>query len=69
MELGNVVDCLLNPAHPDNGGKAAFFQSLGFRRENGVEFQAALLELAIVSDDGQKFGLAAWGQVYSRRTT
>ena len=25
-----VTDYLLNPAHPDSGGKAEFFHSLGF---------------------------------------
>jgi len=28
-----IVDYLLNPAHPDNGGKAAFFVALGFSRD------------------------------------
>jgi hypothetical protein len=30
VERGKIVDYLLNAAHPDNGGKAAFFLSLGF---------------------------------------
>lgn len=30
VERHKVVDYLLNPAHPDNGGKAQFFESLGF---------------------------------------
>ena len=29
-----IIDYLLNPAHPDNGGKAQFFTSLGFHRED-----------------------------------
>ena len=28
-----AADYLLNPAHPDNGGKAEFFTRLGFRRD------------------------------------
>ena len=28
-----ISDYLLNAAHPDNGGKAEFFDSLGFRRD------------------------------------
>ena len=28
-----ITDYLLNPAHPDNGGKADFFKQLGFHRE------------------------------------
>lgn len=41
-----VVDYLLNPAHPDNGGKAEFFGSLGFRREEWELFARALRDLA-----------------------
>ena len=33
VEQAKIVDYLLNPAHPDNGGKVAFFLSLGFNRE------------------------------------
>ena len=29
-----IRDYLLNAAHPDNGGKAAFFMALGFRAED-----------------------------------
>ena len=32
VEPDKIADYLLNAAHPDNGGKAAFFESLGFRR-------------------------------------
>jgi hypothetical protein len=32
IEREKVTDYLLNPAHPDNGGKAAFFLLLGFNR-------------------------------------
>jgi hypothetical protein len=32
VERGKVLDYLLNDAHPDNGGKAQFFESLGFSR-------------------------------------
>lgn len=30
IESRKIVDYLLNAAHPDNGGKAAFFESVGF---------------------------------------
>jgi hypothetical protein len=30
VERPKIVDYLLNSAHPDNGGKAQFFESLGF---------------------------------------
>ena len=39
VERHRVVDDLLNPAHPDNGGKAQFFESL--------EFSADLADLLI----------------------
>jgi hypothetical protein len=34
VERPKVVDYLLNSAHPDNGGKAEFFESLGFSKES-----------------------------------
>ena len=34
VERHKVLEYLLNAAHPDNGGKAKFFQLLGFTREN-----------------------------------
>ena len=30
VEEEKITEYLLNSAHPDNGGKAAFFQKLGF---------------------------------------
>jgi hypothetical protein len=33
-EREKITEYLLNPAHPDNGGKAPFFTALGFEREN-----------------------------------
>ena len=37
---------LLNPAHPDNGGKAAFFIALGFARSDVEPLRSALIRLA-----------------------
>ena len=31
VEREKLTDYLLNPSHPDNGGKAPFFLALGFR--------------------------------------
>ena len=45
-----IFDYLLNAAHPDNGGKAAFFMALGFSRENWPALAAALRKLAQASD-------------------
>jgi hypothetical protein len=33
VERKKIVDYLLNPAHPDNGGKAQFFDKLKFHRK------------------------------------
>lgn len=44
-EQTKIVDYLLNPEHPDNGGKAAFFHRLGFTRERWQEMAQVLCEL------------------------
>lgn len=49
VERQKVVDYLLNPAHPDNGGKAQFFMSKGFAVSTWETFAAALRQLAIES--------------------
>lgn len=41
-----IVDYLLNAAHPDNGGKAKFFEGLGFRRDAWEELASALERVA-----------------------
>lgn len=54
---------MLDPAHPDNGGKAEFFESLGFQRGDWKSLGAALLALArqtevaqsLKSPHGQKY--------------
>lgn len=46
VEREKVVDYLLNAAHPDNGGKAQFFEGLGFRREEWRTLAAAFRTLA-----------------------
>ncbi len=33
IEKEKILDYLLNLAHPDNGGKAAYYLGLGFSRE------------------------------------
>ena len=50
VEPEKVAEYLLNPGHPDNGGKAAFFQMLGFERINWSVFAAALRKLAIMGE-------------------
>ena len=46
VEREKIVDYLLNAAHPDNGGKAAFFLALGFRQEEWQTLAAAFRRLA-----------------------
>lgn len=41
-----ITNYLLNAAHPDNGGKAAFFQELGFTVAEWHLFTAALRQIA-----------------------
>ena len=45
-----VADYLLNAAHPDNGGKAEFFERHGFQRDDWKTLAAALKHLAINGD-------------------
>jgi hypothetical protein len=44
-----IVDYLLDPAHPDNGGRTEFFTQHGFHRERREVPAAALKALAVES--------------------
>ncbi len=46
VEREKIEDYLLNAAHPDNGGKAAFFEGLGFRRDRWETLATALRMVA-----------------------
>lgn len=46
VELTKVTDYLLNPGHPDNGGKARFFESCGFPASEPSRLVAALKDVA-----------------------
>jgi hypothetical protein len=46
VEEAKVLDYLLNAAHPDNGGKAAFFLGLGFSRTRWQDLANALKNVA-----------------------
>ena len=50
VEQEKICDYLLDPAHPDNGGKAAFFLSHGFSREEWFALATAFLGLAMVAE-------------------
>jgi hypothetical protein len=62
-----VEHYLLNAAHPDNGGKANFFEALGFRRTEWTVLATALHTMAHTSEvtqrlkspHGQKFIIVA----------
>ena len=54
IEKEKIVNYLLNAAHPDNGGKAAFFLELGFNRRQGKLPRAWNLRM-----DGSMFWKAA----------
>ena len=53
VERAKITDYLLNPAHPDNGGKAAFFDDLGFCLLQWEELAGAFLKLARTTDVAQ----------------
>jgi len=46
VERHKLLEYLLNAAHPDNGGKAQFFESLGFTSENPEPLAGALTAVA-----------------------
>ncbi|MBI5153938.1 hypothetical protein HZA57_01770 [Candidatus Poribacteria bacterium] len=50
IDREKVCNYLLNPEHPDNGGKAAFFLGLGFCVAEWEGFAAALRRLAASND-------------------
>ena len=50
VEREKITGYLLNPAHPDNGGKAAFFQALGFSRDDWQTLTAAFRRLAVTAE-------------------
>jgi len=45
VERDKIVDYLLNPAHPDNGGKAAFFMAFGYNLDEWRLLANALCRL------------------------
>jgi hypothetical protein len=63
VEQAKITDYLLNAAHPDNGGKARFFLTLGFTLDAWQELANALRHMAVntpvthraESNHGEKF--------------
>ena len=50
VERAKVVDYLLNAAHPDNGGKAQFFEQLGFQRTQWEALAEAFQTMARLAE-------------------
>ena len=46
VEREKIEDYLLNATHPDNGGKAGFFEGLGFRRDKWETLAQSLQAVA-----------------------
>lgn len=63
VEREKIVDYLLNPAHPGNGGKAAFFFAHGFRREEWAMLATALIALARSADAAKELASPTWSEV------
>jgi hypothetical protein len=53
VERRKITEYLLNPSHPDNGGKAAFFFSMGFTAGSWEAMASALCEHAAEADATQ----------------
>ena len=49
VEMSKITQYLLNAAHPDNGGKAAFFVALGFEAADPQILADAFRELALTT--------------------
>jgi hypothetical protein len=45
VDRSKITHYLLNAAHPDNGGKAAFFERMGFAAKNWSQFARALRQV------------------------
>jgi hypothetical protein len=50
VEREKITGYLLNAAHPDNGGKAAFFQTQGFAGDHWHGLAEALRHLALTGE-------------------
>jgi hypothetical protein len=73
VDRRKILDYLLNEAHPDNGGKAQFFISLGFSRDQPELLMNALCNVAehgevvhcIESPHGEKSVVDGWLSVHT----
>ena len=49
-----VVEYLLNPAHPDNGGKARFFAMLGYTTDTAELLVDAMRAIAVTDEAARR---------------
>jgi hypothetical protein len=76
VDRGKVLDYLLNEAHPDNGGKARFFVSFGFSREDPDSLIKALRDVAqhgeVVNSGksvhGEKYVVDGWLSAHTQES-
>jgi hypothetical protein len=66
VEQGKIVDYLLNPSHPDNGGKAAFFSSVGFTLEAWPALAMAFCGLAKTAEIVKRWKLRTVASILSK---
>ncbi len=64
VERDKITGYLLNQGHPDNGGKARFFASLGFQSERWQELAHALKVLAGRESSVVKRSESAFGKKF-----
>jgi hypothetical protein len=61
VEARKVAEYLLNASHPENGGKARFFEALGYSALDVMRLVAALRTVAVTGE--------AVGRIESRHGT
>jgi len=49
VDAEKITEYLLNAEHPDNGGKASFFASLGFNREKWTTLAESLRKIGLTA--------------------
>jgi hypothetical protein len=67
VERDKIVDYLLNSAHPDNGGKAQFFESLGFSVGVPELLIDALRAVALTGSVVESVESSPWREICCRR--
>lgn len=58
VEREKITDYLLDPGHPDNGGKATFFMALGYNRDRWSLLADALCRLAMTTEVAKRMETA-----------